>query len=121
MSKEKVKRVPVDFVYTALNPLFLKWMARIGSYASEKYGTWDQYTEARLEGEKSPVNHIYEHLRQFQSNERYDHFDGDVRWHLVAVAYNAMMEFFYVSKFGPVKHPLVVREEPVKVKRARRI
>lgn len=100
------RRVPVDFRYDALNPTFLKWLARIGSYAAEKYGAWEQYREARLTGEKSPVNHIYEHLRSFQMGEPYDHFDGDVRWHLVAVAYNAMMEFYYVTRFGFVKHPL---------------
>ena len=101
-----VKRVPVEFRYDAINPTFLKWMARIGHYASEKYGSWEQYREARLTGEKSPVNHIYEHLRSYAEGEPYDHFDSDVRWHLVAVAYNAMMEFFYCTRFGHVPHPL---------------
>jgi hypothetical protein len=104
---DKVKRVPVDYRYDAIHPEFLKWMARIGSYASEKYGNWDQYTQARLVGERSPVNHIYEHLRQYVANESYDHFDGDTCWHLVAVAYNAMMEFFYATKFGRLVHPLL--------------
>lgn len=104
--RPKQKRIPVDYRYDAINPTFLKWMARIGAYATEKYDAWEQYTGARLTGEKSPLNHIYEHLRQFSMGERYDHFDGDVRWHLVAVAYNAMMEFYYVSRFGHVRHPL---------------
>ena len=107
---DEPKRVPVDYRYDAVNPTFLKWMARIGSYAAEKYGSWEQYTGARLVGEKSPINHIYEHLRQFTAGEPYDHFDGDVRWHLVAVAYNAMMEFFYVTKYGHVRHLLIVEE-----------
>jgi hypothetical protein len=100
------KRVPVDFRYDALNPLFLKWMAKIGAYAAEKYGAWEQYTAARLVGEKSPVNHAYEHLRQYQMGEPYDHFDGDPRWHLVAIAYNCMMAFYYHSRWGPERHPL---------------
>jgi hypothetical protein len=100
------KRVAVDYRYDAINPDFLKWLARIGGYAAEKYGSWEQYRDARLTGEKSPVNHIYEHLRSFVTGEAYDHFDGDVRWHLVAVAYNAMMEFYYVTRYGAVRHPL---------------
>jgi hypothetical protein len=106
-----VKRVPVDFRYDAVNPDFLLALAKIGSYASEKYGSWSQYTGARLLGDKDPVNHIYEHLRQYQMNEGYDHFDGDVRWHLVAVAYNAMMSFWYHSKWGALRHPLDLKED----------
>ena len=101
-----VTRVPVDYRYDAVNPNFLKGLAMIGAYASEKYGSFEQYTGARLEGEKSPVNHIYEHLRRFQMQEDYEHFDGHPRWHLVAIAYNCMMEFFYVTKHGLAKHPL---------------
>jgi hypothetical protein len=102
------KRVPVDFRYDAINPTFLHWMAKIGSYAAQKYGAWEQYTGARLVGEKSPVNHIFDHLRKYQLDEKYDHFDGDPRWHLVAVAYNAMMEFYCYSRWGHVRHPLTM-------------
>jgi hypothetical protein len=105
-----VKRVPVDFRYDAINPDFLKRLARIGHYAAEKYGSWEQYTPARLTGEKSCINHVYEHLRQYQLGEPHDKF-GDVRMHLVAAAYNLMMEHFYCSKFGHVKHPLHVEEK----------
>lgn len=121
MSKNsKVKRVPVAFRYDAVNPMFLKWLAEIGHYASEKYGSWEQYAEERLVGEKSPINHIYEHLRQYVMNEPYDHFEGDVRRHLAAIAYNSMMAFHYHSKFGPEVHPLTVDEVPVKTKRIRK-
>jgi len=104
-------RHPVDFLYDSINPDFLHRMARIGAFAQEKYKAWDQYTGARLVGEKSPMNHIMDHMRQFKLGKPYDRWDGDVRWHLVAIAYNAMMEFYYVSKFGFVKHPLHVEEE----------
>ena len=106
----KVKRVAVAFRFDAINPDFLKRMAQIGHYASEKYGSWDQYTKARLVGDKSPVNHIYGHLHQYVMREPYDHFDGDPRWHLVAIAYNAMMAFFYHSKWGAEKHPLDLKK-----------
>jgi hypothetical protein len=108
---DKPNRVPVDFRYDAVHPTFLHWMARIGSYADTKYGAWEQYTRARLVGEKAPVNHIFDHLRKYQMGEAYDHFDGDVRWHLVAVAYNAMMAFYYHSKWGPEVHPLALERE----------
>lgn len=107
---DDVKRVPVDFNYEAVNPTFLKMLARIGSYAAEKYGSWEQYTRARLVGEKSPINHAYEHIRCYVVGEPYDKFDGDPKWHLAAAAYNLMMEFFYASKFGCVDHPLVIRD-----------
>ena len=100
------KRVPVDFRYDALNPQFIKMLAEIGSYAATKYGSWEQYAAGRLVGEKSPVNHIYEHLRQYQMGEPYDHFEGHVGRHLAAIAYNAMMEWHYLMTFGHVPHPL---------------
>jgi hypothetical protein len=114
MSQEPtVKRHPVDFDYNAINPDFLHRMARIAAYAAEKYGSWEQYRDARLRGDKSPINHIFGHLKAFRLGERYDRFDGDPRWHLVAVAYNCMMEYFYVTKYGFEKHPLTVEEADV--------
>ena len=104
----EAKRIPVDYRYDGLNPNFIKLMAQIAAYAAEKYGATEQYTESRLIGEKSPINHIYEHLRQYQTGESYDHFDGDLRYHLAAIAYNAMMEYFYHTKWGHLQNPLVM-------------
>lgn len=120
---KKVKRVPVAFRYDAINPDFLKRLAMIGHYASEKYGSWAQYTNARLTGDKSAFNHIQEHLRAYQMNERYDHFDGDPSWHLVAVAYNAMIEFYYRMKWGALGSPARSQEEEAvsNAEKARRI
>ena len=106
VSDNAPKRVPVDFRYDAVNPHFLKALAKIGAYAAEKYGSWEQYKNARLKGEKSPINHVYEHIRQYVCGEAYDHFDGDPRWHLAAAAYNLMMEFHYHYAFGHDLHPL---------------
>lgn len=107
-------RVPVNFNYTGLNWDFIKLMAEIPPYADEKYASWTQYTHARLEGEKSPENHIVEHLRQYMMGEPYDKFDGDVGRHLVAIAYNSMMAWFYLKKFGWKAHPLALERRQKK-------
>jgi hypothetical protein len=105
-----VKRDPVDFRYDALNPEFLRRLSRIGAYAAKKYDAWEQYAEERLVGEKSPINHAYEHLACYVEGKPYDHFDGDPIWHLVAASYNLMMEFYYHRKWGHMKHPLTVNK-----------
>ena len=104
----KLTRMPVDFRYDALNPEFEKMLAMIASYADGKYGDCHLYAKLpdRLRGEKSPVNHMREHLRQYMAGELYDHFDGDRAWHLAAIAYNAMMELFFLRKFGFELHTL---------------
>lgn len=99
MEQDLVKRQPVNYRYDALNHNFLKLLAEIAKYAGDKYGSPEQYAAARLTGEKSPINHIYEHLRAYQNGEMHDHF-GTMRHQLAAVAYNAMMEFLYLEKFG---------------------
>jgi len=100
MSLEKQpKRQPVNYRYEALNHDFIKLMAEIAHYAAGKYGSAEQYVEARLEGEKSPINHIYEHLRSYQDGESHDHFQDPI-YHLAAIAYNASMEALYLRKFG---------------------
>lgn len=111
-------RHPVNFRYDALNPEFEKMLAMIASYADEKYTDCHLYAKLpdRLRGEKSPINHMREHLRQYIMQEPYDKFDGDLGWHLAAVAYNAMMELFYLRRFGPVKHALVLVDHPAPIK-----
>lgn len=93
------KRQPVDFQYHRLNWDFIKLMAQIANYADGKYGSVEQYTDSRLLGEKSPMNHIGEHVRQYLSREPHDHFK-DHAYHLAAIAYNAMMEFYYLKHGG---------------------
>jgi hypothetical protein len=116
----EVKRLPVDFNYEALNPTFLKWMAKIPILATEKYGSWHQYMRGRLVDTNSPINHIIEHVREYREGAPYDAFDGDVRWHLVAVAYNAMMEFFYCSKWVAPKNPFDLAHEEEAAKASKR-
>jgi hypothetical protein len=116
MSNE-VKRVPVDFDFSSLSPDFLRGLAKIAVFAAEKYGSALQYTNARLEGEKSPANHAISHILHYLNGDPYDRWDGDVRWHLVAAAYNCGMEYWYCAKWGHVRHLLTVDEAPVKTKR----
>lgn len=100
-------RHKVGYRYNALNVDFLKMMAEIASYAAEKYGSPEQYTTSRLTEDQSPINHTYEHLRQYQTGEPYEHFDNDPRYHLAAIAYNVMMEYWYHTKWGHLLNPLV--------------
>lgn len=102
----QAKRQPVDFRYDALNWDFVKLLAQIAYYAAGKYGAAEQYTESRLTGDQGPVNHIYEHLRQYQAGEPHDHFT-DSRYHLAAIAYNAMMEAWYLDNYGHKPSPLL--------------
>lgn len=96
--KGKVKREATNERYDAINPEFLRCLALIGGHAEEKYGSWEQYFNARLKGDKGPVNHIKKHLMEFETGKAYDKFDGGLDWHLVAIAYNAMMEFNYIQE-----------------------
>lgn len=114
-TENKPTRHPVDYRYDALNHDFIKLLAKIASYAAGKYGSAEQYATARLEGEKSPINHIYEHLRAYQAGEEHDHFEDPV-YHLAAIAYNCMMEALYLKKFGPVKQVVNLKDNPLQLK-----
>lgn len=113
MNSDAAIRHKVPYRYDALNWDFIKMLAEIASYAGEKYGAPEQYTTSRLEGDQSPINHIAEHLRQYVCGDRYDRFGGDPRYHLAAIAYNAMMEFWYHTKFGHKLNPLVEAAKPL--------
>ena len=95
--EEQAKRNPVDYRYDILDPDFLHMMAQIAHYGAVTYGDFNWH-KSRLTGDKSPVNHMYKHLSRFRKGDKYDHLDGDIRYHLAAIAFNAMMEFFYVTK-----------------------
>lgn len=103
---EEAKRSSVDYRYDILDSDFLHCMAQIGAYGAEKYGDY-AYQKSRLSGEKGPLNHIYMHLHQYKLGIPHDHFK--TRKHqLAAVAFNAMMEFFYEThpeKYGESNDP----------------
>jgi hypothetical protein len=106
---KKAKRFPVSFRWDGLNWDFLKMLAEIADYADKKYGSCEQYTNSRLEGNASPINHAYEHLRSYLAGEPHDHFK-DPRYHLAAAAYGCMMEFFYHTKWGHVTNVIMRRQ-----------
>lgn len=95
----KVKREPVNYLWTALNWDFLRLLAEIAQYAAGKYGSAEQYKNARLEGEKSPLNHAFEHLTQYMAGVKHDRF-GTLDHQLAAAAYNIMMEYFDLKVRG---------------------
>lgn len=96
---QPAKREPVDYRHDALYPEFLNFMARMAGYAGLKYSNPLQYLGSRLKGPDGPINHAKNHIGEFQLGKPHDHFGADIRWHLVAAAYNLMMEFIYIS-FG---------------------
>lgn len=96
----KVKRQPVDFNFESLNWDFIHLMAKIANYANTKYGSAVQYTNARLEGGNSPINHIVGHVREYSKRQVHDRF-GNLEMQLAAIAYNAMMEYYYLHNGGP--------------------
>lgn len=99
MQSKEAKRNEVDYLYTGLNWDFIKLMAQIAKYAEGKYSRAENYVDSRLIGEKSPINHIYEHLRLYQTREAHDHF-GTLSHQLAAIAYNALMEYYYLVHAG---------------------
>lgn len=90
------KRIDRDIRYDLLDPLFLEYMAKVADFGAKKYGDLN-WQKSRLTRDKSPINHIYTHLGSYQKKEPYDHpeLGEDPKWHLVAIAFNAMMEFYY--------------------------
>ena len=90
------KRDPVSFRFDILDPEFLQALAAIADYGAKKYGDLNWH-KSRLTGDKSPVNHMFKHLLQYQGEMKYDHpeIGSERKLHLAAVAFNAMMEFWY--------------------------
>lgn len=94
-------RANVSYRYDILAPEFLHCMAMLAEYGAEKYGELN-WQLSRLEGGKSPINHMMKHIQEYRMNTKYDHFDGSIKWHLVAIAFNAMMEFWYEEKYNGI-------------------
>jgi hypothetical protein len=95
---EQAKRDPVGYRYDILDVEFLELMAKIAAYGAKKYGDLNWH-KSRLDGEKGPMNHLMNHYKMYMNMEPYDH--GEVTdspaCHLAAIAFNAMMEFYYVK------------------------
>lgn len=91
-------RVERDVRFDILDPNFIEMLAKIAHYGAEKYGDFNWHA-SRLTGNKGPVNHMLKHINSYQKGEPYDHQElgKGSEWHLAAIAFNAMMEFYYVS------------------------
>lgn len=102
--KEKAKRDSVDYRYDILVPYFMETMAKIASFGAEKYGDLN-WQKSRLVGQNGPVNHIMKHLNSYQTNKEYDHLELGChrKYHLAAIAFNAMMEFWYEENMKDVQ------------------
>ena len=92
----EAKRNSVKYRYDVIAATFLQAMASIGRHGADKYGDYNWHA-SRLTGDKLPVNHIYKHLISYQMGETYDHADVGIerKYHLAAIAFNAMMEWWY--------------------------
>ena len=95
-TQKAAKRDKVNFRYDILCWGFIHAMAQIGHFGAEKYGEFN-WQKSGLMGDKSPINHIGNHLKQYIEGESYDHKElGEERkYHLAAIAFNAMMEFWH--------------------------
>ncbi|MDE2101012.1 MAG: hypothetical protein KGL39_27445 [Patescibacteria group bacterium] len=92
--------------YEFLNPAFLAAMDDIGRYGYEKYGE-QSFQHRQLAGDRSRgklartlpleiANHAREHFAMYLADVPHDHFK--TRKHqLAAVAFNAMMEFYFAA------------------------
>lgn len=92
--------------YDFLLPAFLKAMNDIGEYGHQKYGEFSFHHRA-LSGDNSRgdhprtlpeaiAGHAAEHFQMHIRGELHDHF-GTRRHQLAAVAFNALMEFYFAG------------------------
>ena len=86
--------------YHHLNAAFLETMDELGRYGAEKYGPLpkvrsDHRDPTRVSTEALKI-HAEDHFDAYQRNIPHDHFNTR-RHQLAAVAFNAMMEFYFAE------------------------
>lgn len=83
-----------DEEFELLDREFINEMVYLGKAGCRQHDddTWKEPTRPK----RSPVNHMAGHLWQYTSGHKHDL--GDRRYHLVAIAYNAMMEFYWMTR-----------------------
>jgi len=95
-----------------LDESFLQAMNDIGRYGFEKYGP-QSFQQRRLNGDRGRgplestrtgsqkiADHAREHFSMYLNHEPHDHFGTDAH-QLAAVAFNAMMEFYFAGLTTP--------------------
>ena len=92
----EAKRDPVSYRFDILDPSFIRKMAEIAAYGANKYGDFNWH-KSRLTREKGPINHMENHLNMYKNEIPYEHPEvgDDKKIHLAAIAFNAMMEYWY--------------------------
>lgn len=98
----------MENIYPHLNAKFLEAMNEIGLYGLEKYGE-ESFDYRTRRGDKSRGNlatsrtsqtslrnHAAIHFRDYCADLNHDYF-GTKRHQLAAVAFNAMMEFYFAG------------------------
>lgn len=93
---ESAKRDIRGIRYDILDPDFEEMLAKIAHFGAVKYGEFNWH-KSRLTGDQGPMNHIRKHYKSYMRNEPYDHTElgTDRKIHLAAIAFNAMMEYWY--------------------------
>jgi hypothetical protein len=90
--------------YTTLNKEFLQAMEEIGQYGLEKYGS-DSFAGMQSRNDrkrnlriKSHIigDHVKNHYDMYLNGEKHDRFNT-FKHQLAAVAFNAMMEFYFAN------------------------
>lgn len=82
--------------YDLLQPNFLEALAALAHLGHERYDVpagVDNQWQRGLPGDACPLNHIQAHYTSYQRAE--SHEMGSRKWHLAAIAFNAMMEFWF--------------------------
>jgi hypothetical protein len=93
-SPVEAQREPIPVRYDLLIPEFIREMSRLVAIGAEVYGDRN-WQRSRLQGEKGPVNHIYEHMHDYLTMQPHDRLNPHSSSHLVSVAVNAMFEWWY--------------------------
>lgn len=93
-------RYGVDYRYDLLDSEFIYALACIAHYGANKYGDTN-WQKSRLTGGKGPINHLEKHLADYKSGADYEHSAVGThrKYQLAAIAFNAMMEFWYETNF----------------------
>lgn len=93
---ESAKRDMRGIRYDILDPDFEEMLAKIAHFGAVKYGDFNWH-KSRLTGDQGPMNHIRKHYKSYMKSEPYDHpeLGEDRKIHLAAIAFNAMMEYWY--------------------------
>ena len=84
--------VPNDLDIIDVN--FLKALVENGILGCRQHNdtTWKQENRP----ERDPFEHLLGHAEKYQNSEQ--HELGDETYHLVAIAYNAMMEYYWAVR-----------------------